>query len=88
MFQSLPDTLPDLVGISATTPSAPIAYALASQYRELAVPVILGGSHVSVLPSEALRHADSVFVGEAEDRMAEVLTDAESGSLKPVYHGR
>src|SRR5215470_5133079 len=57
----------DLVGITAPTPSARHAYALASEFRRRGVPVVLGGPHATALPEEAVRHAGAVVVGEAED---------------------
>ncbi|HEX9971187.1 MAG TPA: radical SAM protein, partial [bacterium] len=56
----------DIVGISTITSTAPRAYTLADQIRELGIPVIMGGPHVTYLPEEALEHCDFVFRGEAE----------------------
>jgi radical SAM superfamily enzyme YgiQ (UPF0313 family) len=56
----------DLVGLTAMTCSANRAYAIAERFRQRGVPVVMGGIHASSLPSEALRHCDSVVVGEAE----------------------
>lgn len=56
----------DIVGISTITSTAPRAYTLADQIREMGIPVIMGGPHVSYLPEEALEHCDFVFRGEAE----------------------
>ena len=56
----------DLVGISTITPTAPRAYAIADRVRELGVPVIIGGPHVSYLKEEALEHADFIIRGEGE----------------------
>jgi radical SAM superfamily enzyme YgiQ (UPF0313 family) len=66
---------PDLVGISVMTASAARAYEIADRFRDLGVPVVLGGSHVSALPEEALAHADSVVVGEAEGVWETLLAD-------------
>jgi radical SAM superfamily enzyme YgiQ (UPF0313 family) len=49
--------------------------------------VVLGGVHASVVPTEGLRHADCVVVGEAEAVLGEVLADAASGRLRRLYHG-
>jgi radical SAM superfamily enzyme YgiQ (UPF0313 family) len=45
----------------------------------------MGGIHVSSLPEEALKHADSVVIGEAEAVWKTLLTDFEQGALKPSY---
>jgi radical SAM superfamily enzyme YgiQ (UPF0313 family) len=41
--------------------------------------------HVSCLPDEALRHCDSVVVGEAEVLWPALLRDFEQKALKPIY---
>ncbi|MHC4597498.1 MAG: B12-binding domain-containing radical SAM protein [Planctomycetota bacterium] len=79
----------DLVGVSALTASATRAYAVADAFRELGVPVILGGIHPSFRPEEASEHADSVFVGEADDGWAGVVEDVRSGrGLAPRYEAK
>src|SRR6478735_1382031 len=75
----------DLVGITAPTPSALHAYALAGEFRRRGVPVVIGGPHATALPEEAMRHVDAVVVGEAEDTWPRVLDDARRGKLEPVY---
>jgi radical SAM superfamily enzyme YgiQ (UPF0313 family) len=51
------------------------------------VPVVLGGLHVSLLPHEALAHADAVVVGGAEGAWPRVVRDAERGRLGGIYEG-
>lgn len=75
----------DLVGITVMTLQAPRAYEIADEFRRRGKKVILGGVHVSMLPDEAVKHADSVFVGEAEGRWNQVIEDAKRGELKSVY---
>jgi len=75
----------DLVGITAFTAEIPSAYEIADGYRARGVKVVMGGIHVSALPEEALGHADSVVVGEAEAVWGKLLHDFENGELKPVY---
>ena len=83
----LPSEKPDLVGLSVWTMLAPQAYGLADEYRRRGVPVVLGGVHPSMLPAEALRHADAVVVGEAEPVLGRVLADTAEGRLGGVYEG-
>ena len=75
----------DLVGISTYSAQIFEAFDIARRYREMGIPVVMGGPHVSVLPDEALEHCDSVVVGEGELHWNKVLGDAENGVLKPVY---
>jgi radical SAM superfamily enzyme YgiQ (UPF0313 family) len=79
------DDAPDLVCITTLTPLAPRAYAIADQYRQWGVPVLLGGIHASALPDEALNHADAVVIGEAEGVLPRVLDDLAGGGMKGIY---
>jgi radical SAM superfamily enzyme YgiQ (UPF0313 family) len=78
----------DLVGITGLTCVVKRAYTIADRFRERGVKAILGGVHPSLLPEEAKEHADSVFIGEAEGMLEEVLKDFEAGKLKPFYKNR
>lgn len=75
----------DLAAISTFTPAARDAYAIAQQYRELGVPTVIGGLHVTALPEEALLYCDSVVVGEGELSWPAVLRDFEAGCLQRLY---
>jgi len=77
--------VPDLVGITTMTATAPRAYEIAARYRARGARVVLGGVHASMLPEEALRYADAVVVGEAEEVWPRVLSDFEAGRLEPLY---
>jgi radical SAM superfamily enzyme YgiQ (UPF0313 family) len=56
----------DLIAISSITPTAPRAYAIADYCREINIPTILGGPHVTFNIEEALQHTDYVIRGEGE----------------------
>ncbi|MGI8758501.1 MAG: B12-binding domain-containing radical SAM protein [Acidimicrobiales bacterium] len=86
-FEAVPDERPDLAALTVWTSTAPRAYRIADRYRAQGVPVVLGGVHPSLLPGEALGHADSVLCGEADDTFATVLADAAAGRLQPLYEG-
>jgi radical SAM superfamily enzyme YgiQ (UPF0313 family) len=75
----------DLVGITGYTAEIPSAYAIADEFRKRGIPVVLGGVHVSAMPEEALKHADAVVIGEAEEVWERLLIDFESGSLQTTY---
>ena len=79
----LPDDL-DLVAISSFSAQIlkRIAGGLLPEYR---IPVVMSGLHVTVLPEEALRHADAVVIGEGESCWLEVLRDAQAQSLQKYY---
>jgi len=75
----------DVVGISAMTCTAPRAYAIADEFRKRAVTVVMGGIHPSALPEEALKHSDSVCVGEAEGTLPRFFADYVRGNVKRIY---
>jgi len=75
----------DLVGITVMTDVVPRAYDIADAYRRKGVKVVMGGIHPTVLPDEALAHADAVVVGEAEGVWPRLLSDAASGQLQRLY---
>ncbi|HUT57068.1 MAG TPA: radical SAM protein [Phycisphaerae bacterium] len=78
---------PDLVGITAFTSQANRAYEVATHFRRLGVPVVMGGIHATMCRDEVMRRVDSVVTGEAEGIWPQVLEDARHGSLKPRYNG-
>lgn len=75
----------DVVGISFKSMAAKRAYEVADRFREKAVKVIMGGVHASLLPEEAIRHADSVVIGEAESVWQTAVNDMKKNKLKPFY---
>jgi radical SAM superfamily enzyme YgiQ (UPF0313 family) len=78
----------DLVGLTAITGTAPRAYALASQFRERGIPVVLGGPHVTLIPEDAQPHADAIVVGYAEESWPELLRDFAAGRMRRRYDQR
>ncbi|MGD9328735.1 MAG: radical SAM protein [Cyclobacteriaceae bacterium] len=76
----------DLVGISCMTANAPRAYELCMEFKKRGKTVLLGGVHPTILPEEALEHADCVVVGEAEGVWDTLLRDFQNNELKEKYH--
>lgn len=75
----------DLVAISVETYTAKRAYQIASAYRRRNVPVVMGGFHVTLMPEEVARFADSIVIGEAEQLWGQVIDDARAGTLQERY---
>ena len=83
-----------LVGVQSN--QYPRAMDIARRLRACGIQVCIGGFHVSgtlaMLPEmppelkEAQRLGISLFAGEAEGRLEEVLRDAANGALKPLYN--
>jgi radical SAM superfamily enzyme YgiQ (UPF0313 family) len=75
----------DLVVIQVYITSAKRSYAIADHYRKKGAHVALGGLHVTSLPEEALRHADTIFLGPGEDTWPEFLKHYIEGRPERVY---
>ena len=78
---------PDLVGITAFTSQANRAYEVATYFRNMSVPVVMGGIHATMCLKEVMEYADSVVTREAESIWPQVLDDARHGNLKRRYDG-
>ena len=77
----------DLVGLSFMTLSAPRAYEIAARFRARGIPVVMGGYHPTIMPADAAPHANAICIGDAENKMVQILEDARRGQLQPVYDG-
>ena len=83
-----------LVGVQSN--QFPRAMDIARPLREAGIPVAIGGFHVSgclamlpVIPPELQEAMDlgiSLFAGEAEGRLDDLMRDAWHGRLKPLYN--
>src|SRR5215469_7985891 len=83
-----------LVGVQSN--QYPRSLHIAKPLREAGIAVIIGGFHVSgmlaMFPGvmgdlqRALDIGATLFAGEAEGRMDEVMRDAAAGTLKPIYN--
>jgi radical SAM superfamily enzyme YgiQ (UPF0313 family) len=78
----------DLVAVSFDTFSARRAYQVASRFHQNGTPVVFGGYHVTLCTDEAIRYADAVVVGDAEDTWPQVIKDARRGKLQRVYRSQ
>jgi len=61
-------------------------WAIADEYRRRGKQVIFGGIAAMLHAEETVEHADSVFLGEAETRMEQVIADWKKGRLQKVYN--
>ncbi|RPJ06542.1 MAG: radical SAM protein, partial [Deltaproteobacteria bacterium] len=77
----------DFVGISVMlTIQIKRGWEIADDYRKRGIKVIFGGIAAMLHAEETAAHADAVFLGEAEGRMADVFADFRKGELKKVYN--
>ena len=85
-IEDIPDNLDaDLVGMTVITGTAPRSYELAKRLREAGKTVVLGGPHVTLMPTEAAKNADAICVGYAENSWPQLLRDFKANQLKPRY---
>ena len=86
-IQDIPHGLDaDLIGMTVITGTAPRAYELSKHFRQQGIPVVLGGPHVTLMPEEAMRHADAVCVGYAEASWPQLLRDFGRGAMQRAYY--
>ncbi len=79
------DDCPDLVAIEVYITNAFRSYQIADYYRSKGSYVILGGIHVTSLPDEAILHADSIFIGPAEESFPRFLKDFKNKQTQKKY---
>jgi radical SAM superfamily enzyme YgiQ (UPF0313 family) len=76
----------DFVGISMMlTLQVKRGWEIADIFRRKGAKVICGGIGTMLHAEETMNHADSVFLGEAEGKMAKVFADFKKGRLQRVY---
>jgi len=75
---------PDLIGLTALTPSAQSTIVFASMLKDkFSIPIMVGGAHTSAFPNETGAYFDYVFQGEAEE--AVVAHCADPDSRRSIY---
>lgn len=79
---------PDVVGVSAYTATLDrVIWALGEIRRVSAAPLLVGGPHASLWPEQlAACGADYVVIGEAEERIVELVDQARRRSEATVVH--
>jgi len=66
-LNQLLDFHPDIIGISAVSQNYPVACQIASKIKKLSnIPIIIGGTHITALPSSLSRALDIGVIGEGE----------------------
>jgi len=76
----------DLVCISMMlTIQVKRGWQIADEYRKRGVKVIFGGIATMLHAEETMKHADAVFLGEAEGKMDKVLSDFRNNKIQKVY---
>ncbi len=81
------DASPDLIGITCNSGNMDAARVLVTRLKRHGLPVILGGSHPTVLPEQSLNYtgADMVAIGEGELTLRSVMDQIqERGDFSKV----
>jgi radical SAM superfamily enzyme YgiQ (UPF0313 family) len=77
----------DFVGISMMlTVQIKRGWKIADIYRKKNIKVIFGGIATMLHAEETMKHADSVYIGEAEGKMDKVFSDFRNNRLQTVYN--
>lgn len=77
----------DLVGISMMlSTQVKRGWKIAGEFRKRGKQVMFGGISTMLHAEETMEYADSVFLGESEGRMEQVLEDWRNGCLKKIYN--
>jgi anaerobic magnesium-protoporphyrin IX monomethyl ester cyclase len=71
--QTIQRFMPDLIGITAVTQNYNRAIAYARIAKKYGLPVIMGGVHISMLPSSLTSHMDVGVIGEGERTIVELF---------------
>ena len=83
--EDIPSAGVDLVGISATLDVLARAHEIALAYRDMGIPVAVGGIGVTADPEYAETLFGTICIGPAEGHWPELLRDAGQGRLKRRY---
>jgi len=85
-IQTIPNNLDaDIVGMTVISGTAKRSYELAKRFQDEGKHVVLGGPHVTLVPDEAQKYADSIFVGYAEQTWPQFLYDFKNKTTKNIY---
>lgn len=80
---------PDLIGISVATPNVSISCELISLAKRIRkeIPVVVGGPHVSAIPTDLLHIADIAVIGEGEETFSELIHCLIQGTPVSAING-
>lgn len=80
------DTPADIVGIGTMGHATFRGLEIAAEFKKRGKIVVMGGYMASIAYKEAMKHVDSVIIGDAEISYPQLLRDfEETGTVKPLY---
>ncbi|MFA6401717.1 MAG: radical SAM protein [Salinivirgaceae bacterium] len=81
------DTAADIVAIGSMGHATFRGLEIASEFKKRGRIVVMGGYMASIAYQEAMKHVDSVIIGDAEISYPKMLHDYElTGTVKPLYN--
>ena len=81
------DSDADLVAIGSMGHATFRGLEIASEFKQRGKTVVMGGYMVSIAYQEAMKHVDSVIIGDAEIAYPKMLHDFETtGKVQPLYN--
>ncbi|HZI94742.1 MAG TPA: radical SAM protein [Patescibacteria group bacterium] len=80
------DTDADIIGVTGYIIHQKRMKEIMGEFRRRGKFVVVGGPYASLCPDDLSRHADVVFMDEAEETWPLFLADYEAGSHKTRYH--
>lgn len=78
----------DIVAITAVTSSVNRGYELAAYFKGKGSYIVMGGHHVTLLPEEAMNHADTALTGPADRVWPQFIHDYAAGAPRRRYDGQ
>lgn len=70
---------PDIIAFSSTTNQYPFVKKVADSLKDMEIPMVCGGIHATLVPSEVISDMNFVCVGEGEFPMLELVDGLEQG---------
>jgi len=64
---------PDIVGITSVSQNFNYAMRYAKMAKKRRIPVLVGGTHISVLPASLTKDMDVAVIGEGEEAIKELM---------------
>ncbi|WP_432409041.1 B12-binding domain-containing radical SAM protein [Wukongibacter sp. M2B1] len=75
----------DIVALTGMTQQIYRAYEICEEFKKKGSYVVIGGIHATIMAEEALKYADTVFIGEGESTWKKFLKDFEEGTPCKKY---